>query len=171
MGPAQESSVEKKKSQLNIWRIKSTVLGCHVNNVRGELVCISVTPTLSPSTPLNFVCLLRSLIWKEMYAYLSWLSLISNILGPAFYEETELRKLLKCLCIYPIDHYQYRCRSTCCHWISRWTYIHNNPVCVCVYVRKAAEAGSLVVLSTRQYRLLLNKYSLSMGLLGNSTLG
>ena len=28
-----------------------------------------------------------------------------------------------------IDQYQYRCRSTCRHWISRGTYIHNNPVC------------------------------------------
>ena len=53
----------------------------------------------------------------------------------------------------------------------RGTYIHNNPVCVCVYVRKTPEAGSLVVLSTRQCHLLLNKYGLSMSLLGNSTLG
>ena len=33
--------------------------------------------------------------------------------------------------------------------------LHNNPVCVCVYVRKPPESSSLVVLSTRQYRLLL----------------
>ena len=42
---------------------------------------------------------------------------------------------------------------------------------MCVYLRKTPEAGSLVVLSTRQCRLLLNKFSLSMSLLGNSTLG
>ena len=45
------------------------------------------------------------------------------------------------------------------------------PVCVCVYVRKTPEAGSLVVSSTRQYRLLLKKYGLSMRLLENWTLG
>ena len=33
-----------------------------------------------------------------------------------------------------IDYYQYRCRSTYRHWISRVTYIHNNPVCMCVRV-------------------------------------
>ena len=44
-------------------------------------------------------------------------------------------------------------------------------VCVCVCVRKTLEAGSLVVLSTRQCRLLLNKYGLRVSLLGNSTLG
>ena len=49
-------------------------------------------------------------------------------------------------------------------------HIHNNLVCVCVYVRKTPEAGSLVVLSTRQYRLLLNKYGLCMSLLENWTL-
>ena len=42
-------------------------------------------------------------------------------------------------------------------------------VCVCVYVRQTPEAGSLVVIFTRQFRLLLNKYSMSP--LGNSTLG
>ena len=36
-------------------------------------------------------------------------------------------------------------------------------------VRKTLEAGSLVVLSTRQCRLLLNKYGLRVSLLGNST--
>ena len=35
-------------------------------------------------------------------------------------------------------------------------------MCVCVYVRKTPESGSLVVLSTQPYRLLLNKYGLSM---------
>ena len=40
-----------------------------------------------------------------------------------------------------------------------------------VYVRKTPEAGSLVVLSTTQYRLLLNKYGLSKSLLENWTLG
>ena len=49
--------------------------------------------------------------------------------------------------------------------------MHNNPVCVCVYVRKTPESGSFVVLFTRQYRLLLNKYSLCMSLLKNWTLG
>ena len=49
--------------------------------------------------------------------------------------------------------------------------MHNNPVCVCVYVRKTPESGSLVVLSTRQYRLSLNKYGYSMSLLWNCTLG
>ena len=33
-------------------------------------------------------------------------------------------------------------------------------ICVCVYVRNTPEADSLVVLSTRQCRLLLNKYDL-----------
>ena len=42
---------------------------------------------------------------------------------------------------------------------------------MCVCVRKTLEAGSLVVLSTRQCRLLLNKYGLRVSLLGNSTLG
>ena len=37
-------------------------------------------------------------------------------------------------------------------------------MCVCVYVRNTPESDSLVVLSTRQYRLLLNKYGLSMSL-------
>ena len=49
--------------------------------------------------------------------------------------------------------------------------LHNIPVCVCVYVRKTPESGSLEVLSTRQYRLLINKYGLSISLLGNWTLG
>ena len=44
-------------------------------------------------------------------------------------------------------------------------------MCLCVYVRKTLKAGSLVVLSTRQCRLLLNKYGLRVSLLGNSTLG
>ena len=44
-------------------------------------------------------------------------------------------------------------------------------MCVCGYVRKTPDAGSLEVLSTRQYRLLLNKYGLSMSLLENWTLG
>ena len=52
-----------------------------------------------------------------------------------------------------------------------YTYIHKNPVCVYVYVRKTPESRSLVVLSTRQYRLLLNKNGLSMSLQGNWTLG
>ena len=50
-------------------------------------------------------------------------------------------------------------------------HIYTITLCVCVYVHKTPEAGSSVVLSTRQYRLLLNKYGLSMGLLENSTLG
>ena len=35
-------------------------------------------------------------------------------------------------------------------------------VCVCVYLRMTPESGSLVVLFTRQCRLLLNKNGLSM---------
>ena len=50
-------------------------------------------------------------------------------------------------------------------------YSQQPCVCVCVYVRKTSELGSLVVLSMRQYRLMLNKYSLSTSLLGNWTLG
>ena len=44
-------------------------------------------------------------------------------------------------------------------------------MCVCVYVHKTPESDSLVVLSKQKYRLLVNKYSLSMSLLGNWTLG
>ena len=44
-------------------------------------------------------------------------------------------------------------------------------LCLCVYVRKTPEAGSVVVLSTQKYRLLHNKYGLSMSLLENWTLG
>ena len=51
------------------------------------------------------------------------------------------------------------------------TYLHNNPVCLCVYARKTPESGSSVVISTRQYRILLNKCGLSMSLLVNWTLG
>ena len=40
----------------------------------------------------------------------------------------------------------------------------NNPVCVCVYVRKTPESCSSVLLYTRQYRLLLNKNGLSMSM-------
>ena len=43
-------------------------------------------------------------------------------------------------------------------FVGKHICIHNNPVCVCVYVRKTPESGFLVVLSTRHYRLLLNKY-------------
>ena len=43
---------------------------------------------------------------------------------------------------------------------------------MCFSVRKTHESGPLVVLSMRQYRLLLNKYGLSMShILGNWTLG
>ena len=38
-------------------------------------------------------------------------------------------------------------------------------------VRKTSESGCLVVLSTRQCRLLLNKYGLRVSLLGNSWIG
>ena len=44
------------------------------------------------------------------------------------------------------------------HRVADMTYIHNNPVCVRVYVCKTLEAGSEVVLSIRQCRPLLNKY-------------
>ena len=54
--------------------------------------------------------------------------------------------------------------------VGKHTYIHKNPVCVCVYVRKTPESGSLVVLFTRQCRLLLNEYGLSISLLRSSTL-
>ena len=50
-------------------------------------------------------------------------------------------------------------------------HIYTITLCVCVYVRKTPESGSLVVLFTRQNRLLLNQYGLSMSLLGNWTLG
>ena len=50
-------------------------------------------------------------------------------------------------------------------------YLRNKPEFVCVYVRETTESISLTVLSTRQYRLLLNKYGLSMSLLKNWTLG
>ena len=49
-------------------------------------------------------------------------------------------------------------------------HIYTITLCVCVNVRKTPESGSLVVLSTRQYRLLLNEKGLSMILLGNWTL-
>ena len=50
-------------------------------------------------------------------------------------------------------------------------HIYTMTLCVCVYVRKTLEAGSIVVLSILQCRLLLNKYGLRMSLLGNSTPG
>ena len=37
-------------------------------------------------------------------------------------------------------------------------HIYTITLCVCVFVRKTSEAGSLVVLFIRQCRLLLNKY-------------
>ena len=49
-------------------------------------------------------------------------------------------------------------------------HINTITLCVCVYVHKTPEAGSLVVLSTRKCCLLLNKYGLRMSLQGNSTL-
>ena len=54
--------------------------------------------------------------------------------------------------------------------MSAGKHIYTITLCVCVYVRKTPESGYLVVRSTIQYRLLLNKYGLSMGLLGTGLL-
>ena len=64
---------------------------------------------------------------------------------------------------YSVNIYHYQYMSSLNYSVN----IYKPYVCVCLCTQ---DSGSLVVLSTRQYRLLLNKYGLSMSLQGTGLL-